>query len=216
MFGKMSRIINSAINESVAVGRRVGSEILAVARAAEFEKYRRNAWAGIMRLKLDLQAAERWPHLPHDLALRLNALPCHADPRMQRLHQDTVIMQYYRDLDPNKQLQKGMPTVSQGKPGDIERAIAAEARRARMLQDLEWMTKNPIGAGSYGFGRQIGNDHDTAIAGARVAQGTFDIVTGPGNAHRIYDRNVRSKLANAPPPPGLESRVTGIPRVAPP
>jgi hypothetical protein len=134
---------------------------------AGYEPYRRNAVAGLLKARSDL--------LPSDLVARLNQLPCYAGPAMQRAAEDKVIRDYYAKIGRWSSSERlNHVEVSSISPEDIERGNADLARLKGSLADLEWLTENPIGSGAFGLARVAGNDYDTAMAKARVVQGTFD------------------------------------------
>jgi hypothetical protein len=56
------------------------------------------------------------------------------------------------------------------------------ARRAAMLDELDWMTRNTIGAGAYGVNRAQGLSHEEAMQRAVAAQNTFDVMMALGGA----------------------------------
>src|SRR5206468_2106759 len=93
--------------------------------------------------------------MPQGLVEKLALLPCYEDPAVRRRVEGKVMDDYFtahpeeKGLDPRKGDRS--PGAYPGQPGDIERARADEARRSRLLEDLDWMTQNPIGSGAFGL-----------------------------------------------------------------
>lgn len=107
---------------------------------------------------------------------------------MQQEKEQEIIGQYWQEFS----RRPSTPVASQGQPGDVARAREAADRRARMLKDLDYLTKNPIGAGVYGIQRQRGDTHERSMKIGRGVQNIVDIAGGAGRAGKArYEMNQR-------------------------
>jgi hypothetical protein len=174
----------------------------------EYDEYRRYAEKGIWKAKLELMKLEarvrvmnRWvptgASIPLALLDQLAWLPCYVGgPDVQRREEEKVMNRYFAEhpedayLDPRKQ--SGSPQASLPEADDIfdPTLEEIEARRVRWLQELDWMTKNTIGAGAYGVARGLGDDHNVAMAKARRAQSLFDLGAAAATAHSQVRKGV--------------------------
>ncbi|MFO0748215.1 MAG: DUF4157 domain-containing protein [Myxococcota bacterium] len=173
---------------------------------ADYERYRQNSARGVQVLRETIEGLKLFPSLPPRFAREayLKAVKrgwqCQKDPAANDKILADVRHEYGLD-------QPAPPTVEQGQPGDIERAKAREGAGRRFLDDLDWACKNPIGAGAYGVYNASGQDHDTAMAGAKRVQGVFDIATAGADAERESmerQRTVDTAQTGTTPDPAAE------------
>ncbi|QEF99773.1 hypothetical protein Mal15_38400 [Stieleria maiorica] len=131
---------------------------------------------------------ERNLTIPGHVADALLFMPCYRNPADRQRHEDRILKRYKNDID-NANRSSHQWRYQQ----ETERLH--RERRRKMLAEIEWMSKNTIGAGIYGLQREAGRSHDDAMARAKETQQIFDMA-GSGVADPAAARESNSTRHN--------------------
>lgn len=131
---------------------------------------------------------ERNLTIPGHVADALLFMPCYRDPADKLRHEEEVFKRYKNDID-NANRSSHQWRYQQ----ETERL--QRERRRKMLAEIEWMSKNTIGAGVYGMQREAGRSHEDAMARAKETQQIFDMA-GSGVADPAGAREANSVRHN--------------------
>lgn len=192
----------------------------------DFERYREKSGQGVVRARAELLSLERQfkiqqvliemntyapgipgrksldgYFLPPDVKEELANMRCFVKAADRERREREILRAHWDEI---ARYNKKGPVAMQGRPGNYITYEQYIARQKKVLDDLDFLTKNPIGAGFYGIQRQAGRGHDDAMDRARDTQRIFNVFAGAASGeaarYKMESQVRKAAVPNKEPP----------------